>query len=364
MHQLYLFSTLSLLLNSSFPIILIMYLRILLPCLLSHAYSVWFFIFNPTFILILSDHRPLVRSAMDLVRESYVRFISEIQIPEGPYDSITPNTWFVTWSLRLTVLAVGASLAQTEALRPRKHRPAIVGARVTLARVKPAHVFSQGSPQVATFGHGTWHVGHQIRDGWHLADSRSVSSYLDTAGSCWGYLQDFKGTRTYVWSYITQESDVLKVMDALKEYNSAILVCLYCFYFSNLGFCEPVENQPSGIACLKIQDTIDDVGFAYTWSLPCETSLHCLQELSSCTGKRSLILCSSRFCCLPQVLCCCCWVAAEPARELGSSVHSQQRWHAVLSEQDGDTRGLLFCFSLAAYHSLQCRPDKGKTTRK
>lgn len=149
-------------------------------------------------------HHHVVRRAVDLVRGGCGRLTPDKEIPEGPYlhdYAITPNTCCETRSPRLAAGAVGAGLAQAEALCPGEHRPAIVGARGALARVKPARVLPQRSLQVAALGRSAWHVPHQVHDGRHLAESPSVSRNRNTAGPSRGR-RIFKGLQpTYkaVW---------------------------------------------------------------------------------------------------------------------------------------------------------------------
>lgn len=149
-------------------------------------------------------------------------------------------------------------------------------------------------------------------------------------------------------------------MDALKQRDSGtrLYYGVYTGFISSIkGSVSEWKTSQAG-PCLKTQDTID-VGFVYIQSLSCETFLHCLQELQ--WEKDYCMLHSGRFCCLPQALLASsttCWAAAVPARERGSSVTSQRRWHAALNG------GLLFCFSLGMCHALPHRPDKGKSTEK
>lgn len=123
------------------------------------------------------------------------------------------------------------------------------------------------------------HMAHSSPNPWWVTPSRQFSQQLPRHGrSCLGQLQGFKGTRAYIsrWSQAYRHIESYGCFKGAWQCYTSVLSCLYCFYFPSLRITQPVENQPNRIPCLKIQGAMDDVGFAYTWSSPCEIFLPCL----------------------------------------------------------------------------------------
>lgn len=201
-----------------------------------------------------------------------------------------------------------------------------------------------------TFGHGTLHILYQIHDGWHLADS-SVNSYLDTAGPAGDSCRVLKRLEPTYHTGVRHIENYGCFKGAWQCYTS-VLSCLYCFYFPSLWITEPVENQPNRIPCLKIQHAMDDVGFAYTRSLPYEISYPAFRSSAAAGGKRSLHTAFSRVLLLAgsalPLLLSSCW-AIRGARQLSTLTMVLT---CRIKQEDSDTRGLLFCFRLSLCHAL------------
>jgi len=101
-----------------------------------------------------------------------------------------------------------------------------------------------------------------------------------------------------------------------------------------------LEHQTSGIPHLKMQDATDDVRRPYT---AFRSSAAAVGESSLHAAFRQVLLFAPSA--LPPLS------AAVPEREPGSPVHSQEYCHVALNEQGRETRGLMFCFSLAMCHT-------------
>lgn len=118
---------------------------------------------------------------VEIARTSFVCFavfINQRRIPWGGESFLPPSklltlTRFVIRGPSLTVLAIGAALANTQTFGPWEHGAAIVRASSTLARVKLGCILLKSSPEVVPSCHCTGDVSDQVRDGSKLrADGR------------------------------------------------------------------------------------------------------------------------------------------------------------------------------------------------